>query len=65
MLTLGNAGPQGKKLSLEMVKLSLLNEETRRKDKEFVCNHKTQVIEGDSYRGMVGKEFHRIETGLD
>ena len=34
VVTLGNAGPQGKHLSLEQVKSSLLNEETRQKDRE-------------------------------
>ena len=49
--TLGNAGPQGKRLSLEMVKSSLLNEEALRNDKESISDHKALVIEGVSYRG--------------
>ena len=50
-MTLGNAGPQGKQLSLEMVKLSLLNEEARRKDRESISDHKVLVTKGDSNRG--------------
>ena len=33
VVTLGNAGPKGKKVYLEQVKSSLLNEEARRKDR--------------------------------
>ena len=40
VMTLSNARPQGKKLSLEMVKLSLLNEEARWKDRESISDHK-------------------------
>ena len=50
-MTLGNAGPQGKQLSLEMVKLSLLNEEARRKDRESISDHKVLVTKGDSNKG--------------
>ena len=55
MVTLRNAGSQGKQLSLEMVKSSLLNEEARQKDRESISNHKALVIEGDSDRGRGGK----------
>ena len=51
VVTLGNAGPEGKHLSLETVKSSLLNEEARQKDRECVSNHKTLVTEGESNRG--------------
>ena len=50
-MTLGNARSQGKQLSLEMVKLSLLKEKALRKDKESISDHKALVTEGDSYRG--------------
>ena len=51
VMTLSNARPQGKKLSLEMVKLSLLNEEARWKEREAISDHKALVTKGDSYRG--------------
>ena len=51
VVTLGNAGPQGKHLSLEQVKSSLLNEEARRKDKESISDSKALVTEGDMNRG--------------
>ena len=51
VVTLGNAVPQGKSLSLEMMKSSLLNEEARRKGKESIFDHKVLFTEGDSYRG--------------
>ena len=40
VVTLGNAGPQGKHLSLEQVKSSLLNEEARWKDKESILTRR-------------------------
>ena len=51
VVTLGNAGPQGKHLSLEQVKSSLLNEEARRKDRESISDSKALVTEGDMNRG--------------
>ena len=47
VVTLGNVGPQGKQLSLEMVKSSLLNEEARRKDIESISDSKALVTEGE------------------
>ena len=51
VVTLGNLGLEGNQLSLEVVKLSLLNEEARRKDKHSISDHKSLVTKGDSYRG--------------
>ena len=51
VVSLGNGGPHGKQLSLEMVKSSLLNEEVCRNDRESIFNHKVLVTEGDSYKG--------------
>ena len=47
VVTLGNAEPQGKHLTLEQVKSSLLNEEAHRKDREFISDSKTLVMKGD------------------
>ena len=48
---LGNAEPEGKHLSVERVKSSLLNEEARRKDKETTHDQKALIIEEDPNRG--------------
>ena len=55
MVTLGNVRPQGKQLSLEMVKSSMLNEQTDRKNKESISDPKDEVTEGDSNRGRGGQ----------
>ena len=47
VVTLGNAGPEGKHLSLEKVTSSLLNEEARRKEKEAISDSKGLVTKGD------------------
>ena len=51
VVTLGNVGPEGKHLSMEKVKSSLLNEEACWKDKESISDRKALVIERDSNRG--------------
>ena len=53
VVTLGNDGQQGKHLTLEQVKSSLLNEEARRKDKEYIFDSKAfkLLTEGDMNRG--------------
>ena len=51
IVTLGNAGPKGKHLSLEQVKSSLMNDEACRKDKESITEHKALVTEGDQNPG--------------
>ena len=51
VVTLGNAGPEGKHLSLARVKSSLLNEEARRKDRESGTDSKALVTESDTNRG--------------
>ena len=51
VVTFGNAGPEWKQQSLEMVKLSLLNEEARRKDRESISDPKALVTESDTNRG--------------
>ena len=51
IVTLGNAGSEGKHLSWEKVKSSLLNEEARRKDKEAISDPKALVMEVDTNRG--------------
>ena len=51
VVTLGNAGPEGKHISLEQVKWSLLNEEASWKDRESNTNQKALVTEGDMIRG--------------
>ena len=51
VVTLGNTEPQGKHLSLEQVKSSLLNEEAHRKDRESISDSKALVTEGDMNRG--------------
>ena len=51
MVTLCHAGSQGKQLSLEMVKSSLLNEEAHRKDRESISDHTVLVTDGDSNKG--------------
>ena len=43
VVTLGNAGPEGKPVSLEQVKLSLLNEEARRKDQDSNTDQKALI----------------------
>ena len=48
---LGNAEPEGKHLSVERVKSSLLNEEARRKDREPGTDSKALVTESDTNRG--------------
>ena len=62
VVTLGNAGPEGKHLSLEKVKLSLLNEEARRKDRESETNQKASVIEGDKTSLELGKVGNEVEV---
>ena len=47
VVTLGNARLEGKHLSLEKVKWSLVNEEAHQKDKETISNKKALVIEND------------------
>ena len=51
VVTLGNVGPEGKHLSLARVKLSLLNEEARRKDRESGTDSKALVTKNDTNRG--------------
>ena len=51
VVTLGNAGLEGKHLSLEIVKSSLLNEEDRLKDRQAITDPKALVTEGDMNRG--------------
>ena len=51
VVTLGNAGPEGKHLSLVIVKSSLLNEEARQKYRETGTNSKALVTESDTNRG--------------
>ena len=51
VVTLGSTEPQGKHLTLEHVKSSLLNEEARRKDGESISDSKALVTEGDINRG--------------
>ena len=65
VVTLGNAVPQGKPVSLEMMKSSLLNEEARRKDRESIFDHKVLVTEGGSYKGRVGKEVRKTRTAAN
>ena len=50
VVTLGSTEPQGKHLTLEQVKSSLLNEEARRKDGESISDSKALVTEGDMNR---------------
>ena len=64
VVTLGNVGPQGKHLSLEQVKWSLLNEETRRESisysKALVTENRGEVeTEGDMNRGLSHGESKR------
>ena len=51
VVTLGNTGPDGKHLTLEQVKSSLLNEEAHRKDRESSFDSKALVTEGGMNRG--------------
>ena len=51
VVPLGNAGPEGKHLSLEQVKSSLMNEESHQKDRESIFDSKALVTEGDTNRG--------------
>ena len=51
VVRLGNVGPQGKHLTLEQMKSSLLNEEAHRKDKESISDSKALVTKGDMNRG--------------
>ena len=52
MVTLGSSTPQGKELTLEMLKSSLLNEEARRKDNTSNFDYKALFKDlGDSNRG--------------
>ena len=51
VVTFGNAGPQGKHLTQEQVKSSLLNEEAHRKDKDSIFDSKALVTEGNMNRG--------------
>ena len=51
VVTLGNVRPEGKPLSLDKMKLSLLNEEARQNHRESISNLKGLVTEGDSNRG--------------
>ena len=44
-------GSEGKHLSWEKVKSSLLNEEAHQKDREFVADSRAIVMEGDMNRG--------------
>ena len=50
-VTLGLAKPEGKHLTLEKVKSSLLNEEARQKDKEVIFSLKALVTKSDAHRG--------------
>ena len=58
VVTLGNARPEGKHLSLTRVTSSLLNEEARRKDRETGTDLKALVAETDTNRGRV------LRTGI-
>ena len=51
VVPLGNAGPEGKHLSLEQGKSSFVNEEARRKDSESISDSKALATEGDTNRG--------------
>ena len=51
LVTLGLARPEGKQVTLEKVKSSLLNEKARRKDKEAISDIKALVTESDTHRG--------------
>ena len=51
VVTLGNAQPEGKHLSLARVKSSLLNEEACRKDRESGTDSKALVAENDTNHG--------------
>ena len=51
VVTLGNSTPEGKQLTLEMPKSSLLNEEARRKEPESSSEDKALIIESDPSRG--------------
>ena len=51
VVTLRNCWLEGKHLSLETVKSSLLSEEARRKDRESATNPKALVMDGDMNRG--------------
>ena len=55
VVTLGNVGPQGKQLSSEMVKSSLMNEEARWKDRESISDPKALITKGNSNKGR-GKQ---------
>ena len=59
VVTMGNVEIEGKHLSLECVKSSLLNEEARRKNKESFSNHKALVTKGYSNQGRGGKEVRK------
>ena len=50
VVTLGNAGPEGKQLSLARVKSSLLDEEAHRKDKEVISDSKVLLPESECGR---------------
>ena len=51
VVTLGNTGPEGKQLSLEQVKSSLLNKEAYRKDRESNTSQKALITQGDMDQG--------------
>ena len=51
VVTLSNSTPQGKHLTLDKLKSSLLNEEARRKDKESNSDHMALITKSDTSRG--------------
>ena len=65
VVTLGNAGPKGKHMSLEKVRSSLLNEEAYQKNEESITDPKALATEGDLNKGRSWNRSPKIGTSLN
>ena len=63
VVTLGTAGPEGKRLSLARVKSRLLDEEARRKDKDTSSDSKALLTESERGRQRNRSPQNREKSG--
>ena len=63
VVTLGTTGPEGKRLSLARVESSLLDEETRRKDKDTSSDSKALLTESERGRQRNRSPQNREKSG--
>ena len=63
VVTLGTAGPEGKRLYLARVKSSLLDEEARRKEKDMSSDSKALITESEQGRQRNRSPQNREKSG--